>query len=81
MKTQIETTVKIKKNLPLINPIIGICTAAKTPEELQQSMFELRTRRPDIEKAFIWGYGSNHFWLSEDNTERERLLFVDFYNR
>lgn len=42
--------------------------------------------RQELEKNFIWGFGSHHFWLKQRNPSngeimKDRLIFVALNNR
>lgn len=82
MKTQIETTLRLTdicNNDSLIadefNYILEGCLLCKNKDELS-SYFESGM---DL-KYFIKGFGSNHFWCKQTNSDN-RVLFIDFLNQ
>ena len=76
MKTQIENYIYFDNNLPEINAIIGLCTAAHDEDDLRERIAEINDWQVENTK---WGFGHNHFWLSEERGRDGwvRILFVD----
>ena len=83
MNTQIENSIFNENNLLELNHFVLLCTMAKNEKELRD---ELRTLEEHgsfdhlEEIGMRYGFGSNHFWLSERQfkNEWERILFIDF---
>ena len=75
MKTQIESTVQNEWNLAMVNTIAGECIAATDENDLRLRM--RNSRYPNNGLHIHFGFGHNHFWLSEVDYP-ERILFVDF---
>lgn len=75
---------KIENNLPgsasiqalrELNSILGIITAAKDGDELQNDIMSFNY------DCFIYGFGSSHFWLKHRGRNfkiSERILIVEF---
>lgn len=60
--------------------ILNEITACKNEEELRRCIRLLEKRhkydKPELSWYFKWGFGHNHFWVSDLNGVR--LIFVEF---
>jgi len=83
MKVIIEDSIYSEDNLLELNHFLMICTKAENENELRNSLHNLQAFGSfDCleEKGIRYGFGNNHFWLSEEQGKNEwqRVLFIDF---
>jgi hypothetical protein len=83
MKVIIENYICNEDNLLELNHFLIICTTAQNEKELRNTLCHLEKDGCfDCleEKGIRYGFGNNHFWMSELQSmdEWKRILFIDF---
>lgn len=81
----IENSIFSEDNLIELNHFLTICTMAQNENELRNELRvleEFGSFKHLEEKGIRYGFGNNHFWLSEKQFRNEwkRILFIDFAN-
>jgi hypothetical protein len=82
----IENSIFNEDNLTELNHFLTICTITKNEKELRDELRNLKEHGAFEhleEKGIRYGFGKNHFWMSERQyrNEWERILFIDFTNK
>ena len=84
MKVQIEGIIHNRADeIPnIIVRVINTINISENKEELQTSLLQI-SQETELDKFFVYGYGSHHFWLthrrlSNGEPMKHRLLIADF---
>ena len=83
MKVIIENSIFNDTNLYELNHFILLCTMTQNEKELKNELRILEEFNAfDCleEQGIRYGFGNNHFWMSEKQFRNEwkRILFIDF---
>jgi hypothetical protein len=83
LNVKIENYIMDEDNLLELNHFIMICTMAENEQELRDILSNLKKDGSFEcleEKGVRYGFGHNHFWMSElqNRDEWVRILFIDF---
>ncbi|MDD1442765.1 hypothetical protein MEO93_20865 [Dolichospermum sp. ST_sed3] len=78
MKVQIENTLSGRTSLSIIefNELLSQCLNSDSENELR-IRFEDDYYKANECEYFDYGFGGNHFWVSE-KVSNKRILFVEF---
>ena len=84
MKVQIEGIIHNRADeIPnIIVRVINTINISENKEELQTSLLQI-SQETELDKFFVYGYGTHHFWLthrrlSNGEPMKHRLLIADF---
>lgn len=83
MNVTVENSIFDENNLLEVNRFLTICTRVANLQELNKALKtfkEIGSFDHLEEQGIRYGFGHNHFWLSELQKRGEwvRLLFIDF---
>jgi len=83
LKIIIENSIFSEDNLTELNHFLTICTMVRNRQELREELEILKEFGSFDhleEKGIRYGFGHNHFWMSERQYKNEwkRILFIDF---
>ena len=57
--------------------ILGIINESRTKDQLRERFGNMNTQLFNIEKYFIWGFGTHHMWVKQIKNP-DRLIIVEF---
>ena len=83
MKVTIENYICNEDNLLDLNHFLIICTTVQNENELKNTLQNLKEDgcfEYLEENGIRYGFGNNHFWMSERQFKDEwkRIIFIDF---